>query len=289
MKLYRVVPNIFSYEERLKCGIAPNVEAIYYKLGYASFIGSTVMNKGNNVFNQGEKIKMGKFFFLFPEDAIMNGYTLLIGAQRLRFLESFYVLEYDFPEELIVKHFGYGDYSTNIPLYLMETYIEKEDFIMDVNEIKKLKEISNDEKNQILVKMLTETLGNLKINLRDYCWYDDFFAANYGRELHEFINDPKNIELAIKDNIILLPPKGEIIKTKYLTGKSLLIDLEPIIEKYRNWENASEYFNSLGVRYDVSKEQESFKQELIYASGYNSSGNKDQEKVLSLLKSRNYL
>ena len=135
MKLYRVVPNIFSYEERLKCGTAPNAEAIYYKLGFASFIGSTVMNKGNNVFNQGEKIKMGKFFFLFPEDAIINGYTLLIGAQRLRFLESFYVLEYDFPEELIVKHFGYGDYSTNIPLYLMEIYIEKEDFITDENEI----------------------------------------------------------------------------------------------------------------------------------------------------------
>ena len=288
MKLYRVVPNIFSYEGRLKCGIASNVEAIYYKLGFASFQGFTVMNKYNNVFDQGEKYKMGKFFYLFPEDAIKMGYSLLVNAQRLYNVGSFYVLEYDFPEDLITKHYGYGDYTTNIPLYLMETYIEKEDFITDEKKIKTPNEISNEEKNQVLVKMLTETIVKQKINTQDLCWYDDFFDRNYGKELYEFIGNPDNIEQAIKDNIILLPPKGELIKTSYLTGKTLLIDLETTIEKYHNWENASEYFNSLGVRYDVSKEQEHFKQELIEASGINGR-KKDKEKVLSLLKNRNYL
>ncbi len=39
------------------------------------------------------------------------------------------ILEYDIPIDMIMKHIGYGDYTYDImPLYLIETFIEKDDF-----------------------------------------------------------------------------------------------------------------------------------------------------------------
>ena len=69
----------------------------------------------------------GKYFYLFAEDAIIQGNDLLGKYHRLT-IDTFLVVEYDIPKEIILKNIGYGDYTEGInPLYLIESYIERSD------------------------------------------------------------------------------------------------------------------------------------------------------------------
>ena len=69
MKVYRVVPNTFSVGKRLDLNSIPGGEDLFYKMGYASFVGERGFHKYNNVFESKNSIDDGKYFFLFPEDA----------------------------------------------------------------------------------------------------------------------------------------------------------------------------------------------------------------------------
>lgn len=295
MKLYRVVPNIFSYKNRLNAKKIPDVEAMYYKMGYASFSGEPSMHKYNNVVAQHEKIPEGKYFFPFLEDAIKQGYSLLTLSHKLQDVEAFYIIEYDFPEEIIIKHFGFGDYKDDlgIPNYLMEIYVEKKDFITSENASLDPQQIASKKKIEILLAMLNETLSSAMAQKNgDYLWYYDYCERNY-MTLSEFMDSPRLMQEAIEYFPLYFPQKGELIKTNYRTGNMIMVNIPNLVDKgivtsYRDWPKASELFESFG-RCDFSQHQQEFKSELIELAGNNKTGTKDPEGVLKLLRSANYL
>ena len=122
MKIYRVVPNSFASGERLKNEKVFS-EGIYYSMGYTSIPRKTP-HKFNNIKCED---KIGKYFFLFLEDAVAVGNSLIKNFHRLN-SSTCTILEYDVPEELIFKHIGYDEYKSDIfPIYLAKTFIEKDD------------------------------------------------------------------------------------------------------------------------------------------------------------------
>lgn len=290
MKLYRVIPNVFSFGRRLNSGTLSKVEAIYYRMGYSSFKGRVGMHKHNNVFTRNESIKEGKYFFPFLEDAIREGYYLLTRSHGLRDVGTFYIVEYDFPEDISVKHFGFGDYkeASGVQKPLMEFYVEKDDFITNQSIILRPNQISSEKEHKVLTTMLSETLKEAVSNSEvDFMWYDDYFEKNY-EFFSEVVKTPQKISDVIEGSRLSLPLEGELIKSEYLTGNMVLINIPATMEKYESWQAASEYFATLG-RCDFSKEQDEFKKELLYLSGCNANCEKDGKKVLALLKSRKYL
>lgn len=125
MKIYRVITNTFT-TARVRLGLTPTaLEDIYYDMGYISLLGNASFHKCNNIY---ENISGdGKYFFLFPEDAILIGNQLLKIYHGLFYIDTFLVVEYDVPNELILKNIGYGDYSNYWSRKILETFIEKED------------------------------------------------------------------------------------------------------------------------------------------------------------------
>ena len=120
MKIYRVVPDSFATGERLNANDKVGSEDIYYKMGYTPF--SEKIGRHNfNTLNC--ENKQGKYFYLFAEDAIQEGSNLINVYHRLG-VDTFSVIEYDMPEDIIMKNIGYGDYTHDImPLYLIESFI----------------------------------------------------------------------------------------------------------------------------------------------------------------------
>lgn len=290
MKLYRVVPNIFSTGKRLESTDIVSVEALYYQIGYASFSGEFGMHKYNNVFEKGEEIKEGKYFFPFLEDAIKQGYYLLTKSQKLLDVGTFYIVEYDFPADIVLKHFGFGDYRDDfgLPNYLMEVYIEKDDFITTNSSVLTPNQISYEKKIETLTSMLKDTLDDAKTKSEvDREWYTFYCWHNY-IHFDEFKNNPEQILRTVKRLETYMPYSGQLIQTDYLTGKIIKINIRDTMSKYGDWEAAGEYFSTLG-RCDFSQNQQDFKYDLIGLSGFDGKDKKDSEKVLSLLQSRQYI
>lgn len=95
-----------------------------------------------------QHIEEGKYFSLFPEDAIVEGNNLIGNFHRLR-ANNFYIVEYDVPEELVLK--SIGDYTTGImTCYIMETYIQKTDLIGEITSTEK---ITNNKKIDSIYKI----------------------------------------------------------------------------------------------------------------------------------------
>ena len=100
MKVYRVVPNCFFTGKKLDNSGKISLESLYYKMGYTSF-SSKVKRDDYNSLNC--KNYQGKFFYLFAEDAVFEGSSLINGYHRLR-ADICSILEYDIPEDMIIKH-----------------------------------------------------------------------------------------------------------------------------------------------------------------------------------------
>lgn len=297
MKVYRVVPNTFSTGERLDSSRIPGGEDIYYKLGYASFVGERGFHKHNNLFDESEQIEDGKYFFLFLEDAIKQGYYLLTMFHYLRDVGSFYILEYDFPEEVVLKHFGYGDYldKNGCANPLFEVFIDKKDFSTGAKEVIGTQSLSS----KLIQKTLFDSFGDvLKAAERivafaptEFVLYDNYFEKNYWQGFYDVVDNSEiTKDILVNSRLFseFLQLSGKLIKSPYLTGNIISVNLEELMYKYSKWSEVAEYFKLLGWRFDVSKEQKEFKSELLRYSGYNSLGNKEPDEVRRLLKERHY-
>lgn len=163
MKVYRAVPDSFVSNRKLEQKSLWSLEEIYYQVGYSSFVGKMEYHDYNNL---AKDIKNeGKYFFLFAEDAIKEASYLIGGYHRLN-MDTCLVVEYDIPEELILKMIGYGDYTKDIQsLYLIESYVEKNDF---GNLTITTDEISSEGKKEILIKTLNESLKRI-LECQSYC------------------------------------------------------------------------------------------------------------------------
>ena len=287
MKLYRVVPNTFSFGNRLNEQVVPGGEDIYYKMGYTSFLGKRGFHKYNNIFESSNIIEDGKYFFLFPEDAIKQGQYLLTKFHKLQNIESFYIIEYDFPIDIALQYFGYGDYKhdSGLPNPLVVIFIEKNQFSPEAENIRiPIKTI-----DEILLSSLTKTLENGAS--REQFEYENYAIMNFYSSLEDFISNPKNIEYHLLHSNLynaFHSLTGDIIKSPYHTGRIFSINLAHIFETYSSWKDASEYFQSIGINCDLSNEQNEFKKDILIATGYNNPTEKDREQVKKLLKERKY-
>lgn len=126
MKIYRVVPNGLFEICKLRNGEFIGLEAIYYGMGYTSFLEKKVCHAYNNIYkNINEE---GKYFYLFFEDAVRENHNLMTHFHGLN-TNDFFIVEYDVPGELMLKNIVFGDYNEGImPWYIIETYIEKKLF-----------------------------------------------------------------------------------------------------------------------------------------------------------------
>lgn len=279
MKVYRVVPNCFFTGKKLDNSGKISLESLYYKMGYTSF-SSKVKRDDYNSLNC--KNYQGKFFYLFAEDAVFEGSSLINGYHRLR-ANICSILEYDIPEDMIIKHIGYGDYTYDImPLFLIETFLEKDDF----GSVILSNEIAEDKK----LKCLVETL---KDSLRIAEEYDSFEDKNYYKDLFQGFNLSS---LTDEEIMHVLLSKGfystfsnqqcELISSPFITGRIIPLSMVFLSDKLGNFNEISEYYQKLGIRYEFSKEHQNFKKELLNTIRYDSS---DKENIKRLLKEKKYI
>lgn len=88
--------------------------------------------------------------------------------------------------------------------------------------------------------------------------------------------------------MMFLSHKVEAIKCPYITKRIIPINNQYNVKNFCSWVNALEYYEQLGFQFDVSKEQNQFKEYLLnYLGKY--SGEKDIEQVKLLLKERKYI
>ncbi len=273
MKIYRVVPNGFAIRGWLNNERACS-EEIYYSMGYANVPRKTP-HKFNNLGCEG---KIGKYFFLFVEDAVAIGNSFLSSFHHLSG-STCTILEYDVPEDLIFKHIGYGDYKNGVlPLDLVETFIEKDD--LGDNVIKSY-DIADIEKEKHFLQAFERFL-KLMVNYDSYLEDDIFFYLNHFwiRDLSKVLNNRDEYKSSLLKTPLfcaLLDDFCELIPCRFITNKFLLAN-----DEYLFLHPNGEY---LGIDLDYSKEQREFKKEFI-----NSLDNPiDKENIRRLLKEKKYI
>lgn len=290
MKLYRVIANSFLSKQRLEEVNPTGLEGLYYAMGYTSFRGEKGLHTCNNIYKSITEV--GKYFFLFFEDALKYGAGLLNGLHCLNIIQSFTVVEYDIPIEIILKNIGYGDYTNSIiKTYAIETYINKS----DIGE-KQLtpEEISIEQRKAAIITFFQNTLRDLNI-FQEFSLYDyRYYLEQFKEELWKVLENPDVMAKKVIDSPIfksILTSPRDLIASPFITGTYLQINQVYYYDKfiaYNNDEKIKDYFRKSNICCDLSREQQSFKEELIYYAGFN--GNKkDPENIRKLLKERNYI
>lgn len=285
MKIYRVVPDSFATNSRLKSEQLFGVEDIYYKMGYTSFLGK----RGYHEFNTLVKriTEEGKYFYLFAEDAIQQGFYLISSYHGLR-MDTCLVVEYDVPEDIILKKIGYGDYAEDIiSLYVVESYIGKSDL---GNKVITTNEINNETKIENLVESLNNSLKRMQeykfSAFADTRFYTDYFDVT---ALKSIIDDKEKIKMGILNSSFynaFMNEHGDLINCPYITGRIFPLNMEYISKDLGNWNKVAEYYQSIGLRCEFSSEQNDFKDELLYQID---TPEQDKEKIKRLLKEKKYI
>ncbi len=78
----------------------------------------------------------------------------------------------------------------------------------------------------------------------------------------------------------------ELIKSPYITGKVIPVNMEFMSYGLKSFEKIREYYQNLGIRYEYSDEHEDFKKELINTM---MKDNSNKEKVKKLLEEKKYI
>lgn len=288
MKIYRTIPDSFSsFANRnySKANVRIALENIYYRMGYAYFIEKIGCHDFNNL-NCEEKI--GKYFYLFPEDAILEGSKLLQNYHRLRG-STYLIIEYDVPEEVILKNIGYGDYTSDImPMYIMETFIEKNDF---GNIILSSNQIESDKKNKCLIDALNFFLENLQGIIGsstddDVEYYLDYFKSDNLKVL--LSNKSELLSQLLESELYssFIQQECELVSTPFITTRIAPINREFIFKELGDYNKIFEYYQTFGIHCDFSQEQKNLKKELLYCVDKDTA---DKEYIKKLLKEKKYI
>ncbi len=274
MKVYRVIPDTFLVDSRIEEIPPKATEGIFYKMGYTS-LSSTVKHTTNTIYKDLNQT-IGKYFYLFFEDAVKIGYSFL-NDYHYHFLNTFLILEYDIPLEIILKHFGYGIYtSTKV---LLETFIQKEDFGTKIFTTKDLK--YNDKKETITKEFLISMENILEFGY-DYSEEDFEFYFNQlnilcFNEFKTFLQSEEKIETFLKDYMFNFNNtiNRELIKSPFITNRVIRINPDYLYNEV-GIPNLTKYFEIKGYIFNTNKEQEELKTAIIKSKN-------DKEKVKSLL------
>lgn len=285
MKIYRVVPGTFTTGKRLNSTELTGIEDIYYKIGYASFLGKRGFHKYNNI--SASLKEEGKYFFLFFDDAVFEGSNLVGGFHRLR-MDTCSIIEYDIPEDIILKHIGYGDYTRDIfTNHKVETFIEKSDL---GSEIITTEDVEKEKKILTLIDVLKEDLKRIKeygfSSFDDMDFYLQYFRTN---DLLKLFDDEEVIKKGILNSPFyfkFMNEIGELVKSSYITKRIIPLNMSFLSRNLGSYERIADYYQAMGLDFRISKEHDEFKDELLY---YVKNEEKDKEKIKTLLKEGKYI
>lgn len=290
MKLYRVLANSFLSKGRLDETNPTGLEGIYYTMGYTYFREERCLHAYNNIYKT--ITEAGKYFFLFFEDALKYGTGLLNCFHQLYNIQSFTIVEYDIPIEIVLKNIGYGDYTDSIiKEYAIETYINQS----DLGETKlSTEEISDEQKKSAMINFFNETLKKLNL-FQEFSLYDyRYYLKQFEEDLWKVLEDPKTIERQIIGSPLfksILFDNRTIVESPFITGTCLQINQEYYYYRFMvssDSEKIKDYFSRRNICCDFSEEQQSFKNELLYYAGTDGK-QKESEEIKKLLKERKYI
>ena len=224
MKLYRVVKNPFSNNNRIEENHCTNLESLYYQLGYIYYL------------------EENKEFFLTKEDSIQIGYQRL---KEMDDLDSFYQLEYDIPVSLIINDLK----KIEKPYETLILEIKKDNFEKLPCMIKNTKQISKKEIEKILLTMFRETLLLAKKEKnKDYEWYKNYCNKNY-ESFSFLLTDDKVQRKVLKRSKFDITKEGILFLTNYRTNNCLLKT------KKEKTKEEDEFFRRNILRYTKKKEK----------------------------------
>lgn len=284
MKVYRVVPDSFFMLNILKKfeNDPRTFEDIYYKMGYISF-GQNTKHSYNNIYrNLSDQERCGKYFFLFIEDAVWNGLVLLNSFHSIEQNYTFIILEYEIPDDLVLKHIGYGDYTRDIfKNYVMECFVTKNDITH--NGLSYIN-ISDEAKEKGLVCAFENSLSTIDEYAEAAYFENEFYKSFFNVDnLNEIIHEPNVlIKGLINSPFYEAYMNSQIIQTSFITGK--LIYVNDFVDDYHQ---LIEKLESRDKRFDNVNDQNHFKQELMYYSEQDTEEAK--ERIKTLLKERYYM
>ena len=294
MKVYRIIPDSFVIEDRNRNISGLNetkniaTEDIYYNMGYVSLSNKkySIANKVIDMLvksENGDFDKMGKYFYIFPEDAVMFATQLFHIFHRVK-SNCARLVEYDIPDELIMKYYGYGTYDGAAGNeYAAECYLTEDDF---KGKVISSNEISIEDKRKALLKSLKQTLQGLT-DVDTYLeplneYFCEVFKTN---DLKEVLNDEKKLKEILFNSTYykkFIKKEVNIVKTPYITGNVLSLPLKSfhIVSSSNN-----EYCKSKGFNLDFTSENIDY---MSKCAKYVSQDMDEKEKqyVLDLLKNR---
>lgn len=286
MKVYRVMPDSFCLENCSSQNSRSIFEDIYYKMGYVSFGENPVRHSYNTIFKKLsiEERNYGKYFFLFLEDALQKGEILLSAFHNIYPVNRFLIVEYDMPDDLVLKYLGSGDYSRSSYKDLVaECFIPKSD--LENDSIPSL-EILDDKKLYGLNRAFTDSLRGTSYTEGAAHFMAEYYKELYGvSDLQGLFNNLDVLRSNFAGNYIYdsyMRTQISTIKSPFITGKVIGIDT-----RIDNLGQVTESLEPWGKRFDSLREQEKFKNELIYYASQDTEV--ASSKARSLLKKKKYI
>lgn len=218
IKVYRVLPDTFSHSElmyRIK-----NYEDICYYMGYTLFNGKIKHYPYYSSIQYLQK-EESKYFFLFPEDALLCSSTLVSG-------DTCKIVEYNFPIDVATSIMGFGEYENEAIGYneIIEIIIGKSYFTGN-NTL--LSNIDYSEKLEASLKSLKDTyqligeeyesIESLSDKLSQMVLFNRFAAANssivHSKEISgkvvTIFNGGRSHSNVNEDNVSLLNKNGILL------------------------------------------------------------------------------
>lgn len=271
MKVYRLIPDSFLSLDRRGNIVGLNetdnigIEDIYYNIGYVTLkrgaywvelsaceidqmLIKEEMEHKNNDIN-----KKDKFFFIFKEDPIIYSQQLsqLCNCKPLYFSSgSGRLVEYDIPEEIVMKYYAPGTYGPICGYcsheLAAECYVKEDNF---KGEVMSSNKISIEDKIKALIKPLKQTLDSLidfKKNYNEseneiYKYFSGLFNV---KDLNEVVNDEKKLKEILFNSLYyenFVKAEVKIVETPYITGKVLSSPIECALN-YRFARENKDYF-----------------------------------------------
>lgn len=266
MYLYRVVPNSIMCSGENQIALLSEqfigAEDIYYNLGYTSFIdevGTELKNWNSYVNNiNTNKSDIGKYFYLFPDDAmefsrdVINDFGNKCG-------NTYSLLVYNFPIDVILENIGIGDYRDFPFRHAIETYINIDKF---GNDVKDSSNIPSSEKFRIIKELFKSSITKECDFIQNSPLSFSSYLFNYMYLIDDNIVE-KIEDNAWLDNIIqnsklysnLLKYNGSIVKSSHIKGINIPINLYDYSEKKQNNQfNISSILKEYGIYIEDNNE-----------------------------------
>ena len=294
MKVYRIIPDSFVIENRVRNISGLNetkniaTEDIYYNMGYVSLSNKKypIANKVIDMLvksKNGDFDKMGKYFYIFPEDAVMFSTQLFHIFHRVK-SNCARLVEYDIPDELIMKYYGYGTYDGAAGNeYAAECYLTEDDF---KGKVISSNEISIEDKRKSLIKSLKQTLKGLTEADIHMEYINDYFCDLFKtKDLNEVINDENRLKEVLFNSLYyenFIKKEVSLVKTPYITNKVLSLPLRVFLVLAVD---NNDYYKNNGFNVDYSYENICHRNK---CARYVSSDMTEEDKqyVLELLRSK---